>query len=108
MLTNADFMWRVAYIPKDEGFIYSQCKTFSEKGQNWTISLIGDGLAYACVLDPQHAHRGVLKEATDSFLASMGAPDFGKSFTQMTCFMPLMLGDLEQLGLTEFPADGQP
>ncbi|MBM3476246.1 MAG: hypothetical protein FJX75_23485 [Armatimonadetes bacterium] len=105
MLTNADFMWRVAYIPKDKGFIYSQCKSFSEKGGPWTISLIGDGLAYACILDPQHAHRDVLKEATDSFLAGMGAPDFGKGFTQMTCFMPLMLGDLEQLGLTDFPVE---
>jgi hypothetical protein len=101
--TNCDFMWKVAYIPQDNGFIYSQCKSFSEKGQNWTISLIGDGLAYGCLLDPKHAHADVLQHATDGFLARSGPVDFGKSFTQMTCFMPTMLHDLDALGLTEFP-----
>jgi hypothetical protein len=104
MRTNADFMWQTAYIPADKGFVYSQCQSFSTKGQTWTISLIGDGLAYACLLDPDRHHRDVLKEATDSFMYSFGTPDFGKSLTQMTCFMPLMLNDLSELELTEFPA----
>lgn len=104
ILTNADFMWGVAYIPKDKGFIYSQCKSFADKGSTWTISLIGDGLAYACLLDPERRHREVLDEATTAFMEGFGVQGFGKSFTQMTCFMPLMLGDLNKLGLTSFRA----
>lgn len=100
---NCDFLWREAYIPKDNGFIYSQCKSFSEKGSTWTISLVGDGLAYGCLLDPEHRHEDVLLRATGGFMHQAGISDSGKGFTQGTCFMPLMLHDLDALGSTEIP-----
>jgi len=102
---NCDFLWKTAYIPEDNGFIYSQCKSFSSKGSTWTISLVGDGLAYGCLLDSVHLHKELLQRATEGFVYDSGVRDFGKSFTQGTCFMPQMLHDLEQLGVTEFPCE---
>jgi hypothetical protein len=100
---NCDFLWREAYIPRDNGFIYSQCRSFSDKGSAWTISLVGDGLAYGCLMDPDHRHKDLLLRATEGFMYGAGIGDFGKSFTQGTCFMPHMLHDLDALGLTSMP-----
>ncbi|HJN14430.1 MAG TPA: hypothetical protein QGH10_03005, partial [Armatimonadota bacterium] len=103
MRRNADFMWATTYIPEDAGFYYSGCLKFREKGSSWTIGVLGDGLAYACLIDPDHARRDVLKETTEAFMYGPGVSGFGKNFTMATCFMPLMLNDLEALGLTQFP-----
>jgi len=102
ILDNCDFLWRECYIPEDKGFIYSQCESFSQEGRAWTINLVGDGLAYGCLLDPEHKHLELLREATTAYMAN-GVSDFGKGLTQGTCFMPQMLHDLAALGLTEFP-----
>ena len=101
---NCNFVWEKCYIPADNGFIYSQCIKFRDKGSPWTVSLVGDGLAYGCLLDPERRHAETLKTATEGFMYQAGISDFGKGLTQGTCFMPLMLHDLEALGLTEFPA----
>ncbi|HOM82296.1 MAG TPA: hypothetical protein PLZ94_10975 [Armatimonadota bacterium] len=100
---NADFLWRETYVPEHAGFAYSECKTFITRGQNWTISLVGDGLAYACLVDPEHKNRELLKQATAAFMHRSNISDFGKGFTQGTCFLPAMLHDLDALGLTEIP-----
>ncbi|MGQ9729853.1 MAG: exo-rhamnogalacturonan lyase family protein [Candidatus Zipacnadales bacterium] len=101
ILKNTDFVWRICYIPQDNGFIYSQCKSFCEKGQPWTLSLVGDGLSYGCLIDPTHKHKPLLLRAAQAFMYQSGISDFGKGFTQATCFVPLMLHDMDALGLTQ-------
>ena len=99
----SDFMWRVTYLPQDQGFYYSGCKTFRVKGSTWTISLVGDGLGYGVLLDPEHSHKDKLLSATAAYMHRSGVSDFGKGFTQGSCFMPQMLHDLDALGLTSIP-----
>ena len=97
---NCDFLWRETYIPQDRGFIYAQCSQFWNKGSTWTISLVGDGLAYGCRLDPERAHLEELKTAVAANFHTAPVGRFGKSFSQGTCFYPYLLHDLKQLGLT--------
>ena len=108
ILKNCEFVWRTCYVPKDNGFIYSGCKTQINKGSSWTMSLIGDGLAYGCLLDPEHKHKDVLLTATAGYMHRGGVSSFGKSFTQGTCFAPQMLHDLDALGLTKIPEPPPP
>lgn len=96
-------LWREMYVKKDMGFRYSGCITFADKGQPWTISLNGDGLAYGCWLDPQHANRDLLEEATSSFMYRAGVSDFGKSLSQGMCYVPYLLYRLDKLGLSHIP-----
>lgn len=100
-------LWREMYVPKDMGFRYSGCTTFTQ-GQVWTISLVGDGLAYGCWLDPQHANLELLQEATSAFLHRSSISDFGKGLSQGLCFMPYMLYRLDKLGLTNIPEPPPP
>jgi hypothetical protein len=105
---NCDYLWKTAYNPKRNGFLYSQCLSRKDDGHKWTISLVGDGLAYGCLLDPRRRHRDLLRRATEGFIhrgfvSSFEVRDFGKRFTQGTCFMPFMLHDLAAIGLTDFP-----
>ncbi len=103
IVDNCDFLWRETYIPADMGFCYSQCTTFASKGGTWTLSLVGDGLAYGCLLDPERRHRDRLLEATSAHMYRSPVDSFGKTFTQGLCFAPQMLHDLSALGLTEIP-----
>ncbi|MGD8239107.1 MAG: hypothetical protein PVH68_11180, partial [Armatimonadota bacterium] len=100
---NCDFLWDKCYIGKDQGFIYAQCAQYWDKGSTWTISLVGDGLAYGVRLDPERTHEPLLREAAAAHYHRSPVGSFGKSFTQGTCFMPALLYDLTQLGITELP-----
>ncbi len=100
----SDFLWNDTYIARDYGFYYSGCHTFNKRGGTWTLSLVGDGLAYGCLIDPEHAHKDKLLQAAAGFMHLSGVSDFGKTFTQGTCFLPQMLNDLDALGLTDIPA----
>lgn len=100
---NCDFIWRTCYVPRDQGFIYSECLSRRDVGRPGTFSIVGDGLAYGCRLDPAHRHRESLRHAAMGYFYRNGVSDFGKAFTNATCFMPLMLHDLDALGLSRFP-----
>ncbi len=97
----SDFLWRECYIPKDNGFIYAQCSAYWDKGSTWTICLVGDGLAYGCLIDPEHRHKEKLIRAVAGNIYGSGVSSFGKSFSQATCFYPYMLHDLVELGATD-------
>lgn len=105
---NCDFLWDKCYIKKDQGFIYAQCAQYWDSGSTWTISLVGDGLAYGVRLDPERGHEGLLREAAAAHFHRSPVGSFGKSFTQGTCFMPALLYDLTQLGITKIPAPPTP
>jgi hypothetical protein len=98
---NCDFLWDKCYIARDQGFIYAQCAEYWDKGSTWTISLVGDGLTYGLRLDPTRGHEGMLREAVAAHFHRSPVGSFGKNFTQGTCFMPSLLYDLTQLGITE-------
>lgn len=102
-IKGCDAQWREMYVRADKGFAYSQCKTFQTKGGAWTVSLNGDGLAYGCRIDPKHANKDLLLDATGMFMYRGGLSAFGKTFTQFTCFMPWMLYELDALGLGDAP-----
>jgi len=108
IIDNTRFLWRECYVEADMGFCYSLCSTFVNKGGPWTISLVGDGLAYGCLLDPEHKDRELLLQATSANLYRSPVDAFGKTFTQGLCFMPQMLHDLTQLGLTTIPEPPPP
>jgi len=106
MVRNADFIWDECYIPRDKGFIYSQCPPFLGKGGIWTMSLNGDGLAYACLQDPEHKRLDLVKEALQYHLYRARVSGFGKSYTQGTCFTPFTLKIMADLGVRDLPDPG--
>ena len=103
ILKNCDFIWRTCYVPRDQGFIYSECLSRRNVGRTGTFNIVGDGLAYGCRLDPTHRHRETLRHAAMGYFYTSGVGEFGKQLTNATCFMPLMLHDLDALGLSRFP-----
>jgi len=113
IVRNCDFIWRTCYVPRDQGFIYSECLSRRDQGRTGTFSIVGDGLAYGCRLDPQHRHRESLRHAAMGYfyrggvlgVKDFGKGTFGKKLTNDTCFMPLLLHDLAALQLTRFPVE---
>lgn len=104
IVKNCDFIWRTCYVPRDQGFIYSECLSRRNSGRPGTFCIVGDGLAYGCRLDPTHRHRESLRHAAMSYFYNNSVGDFGKQITNATCFVPLMLHDLDALGLSRYPA----
>lgn len=108
MLHNVDFLFREAYVHEGDrpGFVYSGCRheRFSGTGSVSRLSLIGPGVAYAVRLDPERRRLPMLEHAARLYFERAGISDFGKSFTQGTCFIPTVMHDLAQLGITDFPA----
>lgn len=98
----ADWMWNEAWVARDRGFWYSACPTFTSHGGTWTFNLVGDGLAYACLLDKQHfaRRRAQLIEACAAHLYQDGRSSFGKGFTQEGCCMLYALEWMRRLGIT--------
>ncbi len=105
---GAEYLWSNTYIPKDHGFLYAEAPGFNRHGGIWTLPLVGDGLAYACRLDPKHRDESRLIEACSWNFYRAGISDFGKSFTQAICFMPYMLPQLLELGISKIPAPIEP
>lgn len=99
----ADWMWNEAWVPADRGFWYSACPTFTSKGNTWTFSLVGDGLAYACLIDKEHRarRRDLLLTSCGAHLYEAGRSGFGKSFTQMTCCTLHALEWMRRMGITD-------
>jgi hypothetical protein len=99
----ADWMWNEAWVPKDRGFWYSACPTFTGSGGVWTFNLVGDGLAYACLIDEKHRERrrDLLIEACAAHLYQDGRGGFGKSFTQETCSMLHALEWMRRMGISD-------
>ncbi len=107
ILRNCDFVWRTCFVPKDSGFIYSECLNRRGRGNPDTFCIIGDGLAYGCRLDPAQRHRESLRQAAMGYFYESSVKDSGKPLSCATCFMPLMLYDLHALGLSRFPSIGK-
>ncbi|MCD6350915.1 MAG: hypothetical protein J7M26_02240, partial [Armatimonadetes bacterium] len=99
----ADWMWNEAWVARDHGFWYSACTTFTSRGGIWTFNLVGDGLAYACLVDKDHFARrkNLLIEACAAHLYDGGRSGFGKGFTQETCCMLYALEWMRELGITD-------
>jgi len=106
IVRGARYLWENTYVAKDRGFIYAECTSFADRGGAWTISLNGDGLARACALDPGRAWQDRLIEACRQNMHHAGVDSFGKGLTQGACFMPYMLKELTDLGITSLPAGG--
>ncbi|MFW5867565.1 MAG: hypothetical protein ACOCX2_07090, partial [Armatimonadota bacterium] len=89
------------------GFVYSSCRNenFSQTGSTSRLSLIGPGLAYSVLIDPEQRHRENLEYAADLYFNRASVSSFGKSFTQGTCFMPTTMHDLAELGISDFAAE---
>ncbi len=106
MLRNVDFLFGEAYVAEGErpGFVYSGCRheRFSARGAVSRLSLIGPGIAYVVLHDPEQRHLPMLEQAARLYFQQAGISDFGKSFTQATCFLPTVMHDLTKLGLTDF------
>ncbi|NOY80709.1 MAG: hypothetical protein GXP31_06855 [Kiritimatiellaeota bacterium] len=100
ILRGARYLWDKTYVRKDHGFVYAEAPRFMGRGGIWTLPLVGDGLAYACRLDPRHRDKDLLIEACSWNFHKAGISSFGKSFTQGACFMPYMLTELPRLGIT--------
>ncbi len=103
ILRGARYLWDKTYVRKDHGFVYAEAPRFMDRGGTWTLPLVGDGLAYACRLDPEHRDNALLLEACSWNFHKAGISSFGKSFTQGACFMPYMLAELRQMGVTRVP-----
>ncbi len=112
MLRNVDFLFEEAYVSEGErpGFVYSGCRheRFSARGSVSRLSLIGPGIAYAVLQDPERRHLPMLEHAAQLYFQRAGISDFGKSFTQATCFLPTVMHDLTELGLTDFNESPDP
>lgn len=100
---GADYLWEKTYVPEQHGFIYAEAPRFQGKGGIWTMTLVGDGLAYACRLDPQHRHQEQLLDGLSHNMYRGGVNSFGKTFTQGLCFTVYMLDELQKLGIRNPP-----
>ncbi|MGI5818637.1 MAG: hypothetical protein ACOX9R_11135 [Armatimonadota bacterium] len=103
------FLFGEMFVEEGErpGFVYSSCRNpnYSQTGSSGRLSLIGPGLAYSVLIDPEQRHREMLEYAADLYFNRSGVSSFGKSFTQGTCFLPTVMHDLAELGISEFPAE---
>ena len=108
LLRGADYLWERCYVADSRSFFYSECPTFAKSVGTWSVYLPGDGLAYACLLDPDRERLPQVLElwANGAHLDSVSS--FGKGFTQQTCFVPFMLGTLAELGVTDLPKPKTP
>jgi hypothetical protein len=106
---NVAFLFREAYVAEGDrqGFVYSGCRkpAYSQTGGEGRLNLIGPGVAYSVLIDPEQRQREMLEHAADLFFSRSGVSSFGKSFTQGTCFIPTIMHDLTELGITDFPAE---
>ena len=100
---GADYLWEKTYVREQHGFIYAEAPRFQGKGGIWTMTLAGDGLAYACRLDPERRHRDLLLDALSHNMYRAGVNSFGKGFTQGLCFTVYMLDELHKLGIANPP-----
>lgn len=100
---GADYLWRKTYVQDQHGFIYAEAPRFQGKGGVWTMTLVGDGLAYACRLDPEHRDRDLLLDGLSYNMYRAGVNSFGKTFTQGLCFTVYMLDELQKLGMRNPP-----
>lgn len=100
---GADYLWNNTYVEKDHGFIYAEAPRFQDKGGIWTMTLAGDGLAYANRLDPEQRHRERFLEALAHNMQQAGISSFGKGFTQGLCFTVYMLDELHRKGIRNPP-----
>jgi len=101
---GATYLWEKTYVRDQHGFIYAEAPRFQGKGGIWTMPLVGDGLAYACRLDPKHRNRDLLVDGLSHNMYRAGIGSFGKTFTQGLCFTVYMLDELHKLGITNPPA----
>lgn len=108
MAKSVDFLFREAYVADGDrpGFHYSSCRhqRYSGVGSVSRLNLIGPGLAYVALLDPHPQRLARLEEVARLYFERAGLSDFGKSFTQATCFMGTTMHDLARLGIHDFPA----
>ncbi|MDX9980088.1 MAG: hypothetical protein RBU25_08710, partial [Lentisphaeria bacterium] len=105
---GANYLWENTYVQKDHGFIYAEAPKFQGKGGIWTMTLAGDGLAYANRLDPKHRHRELLLDAVAHNMHRAGVSSFGKGFTQGLCFTVYMLDELHRTGILNPPPAAAP
>jgi sialidase-1 len=100
---GAAYLWEKTYVPDQHGFIYAEAPRFQGKGGIWTMTLVGDGLAYACRLDSERRYRDLLLDGLSHNMYRGGVSSFGKGFTQGLCFTVYMLNELERLGIRNPP-----
>ncbi len=105
---GADYLWENTYVQQDHGFIYAEAPKFQDKGGIWTMTLTGDGLAYANRLDPKQRHRDLLLDALAHNMHQAGISSFGKGFTQGLCFTVYMLDELHRIGIRNPPPPAAP
>jgi hypothetical protein len=105
---GASYLWDKTYVRDQHGFIYAEAPRFQGRGGVWTMTLVGDGLAYACRLDPKHRYRDLLLDGLSHNMYRAGVSSFGKGFTQGLCFTVYMLDELEKLGIRNPPPVVEP
>ena len=103
LVRGARYLWDYTYLPRDHGFIYAEAPKFRNRGGTWTLVLNGDGLARAANIAPDKATNALLLDALRYNMYTSGIGSFGKTFTQGLCFMPYMLAELTELGITNPP-----
>ncbi len=104
---NVAFLFREAYVHGEDspGFIYSSCLDRLDRGSVGRLSLLGPGVIYEVLIDPEQRHLEMIENVADLYFNRAGVSSFGKSFTQGTCFMPSTMHDLAELGISDFPAE---